>query len=138
MGGNDELGVAQPAHFPKKFEKLQLGLRGKGCLRLIQEVKPLNLIARFKKRHDGLAVRLGQQGFPAEILNLSGIVCLPYIYELGEVAKDLGRKERSRHDAVVPFDFEIEKKPFFIMIDHSTGSLLSPPDVNLALSGQSL
>jgi hypothetical protein len=138
MGGNDELGVAQLAHFPKKFEKLQLGLRGKCCLRLIQEVKPLDLIARFKKRHDGLAVRLGQQGFSAEIVNLPRIVCFPYIYKLGEIAKDLGRKERSWHDAVAPFDFEIEKKPFFIVINHSTGSLLSPPDVNLAPSGQRL
>ena len=89
MSGNDELCMPQSTHLLQEFQEFYLTLRRKGGLRLIQKIETFDLITRFEERHDGLSVGLRVERLSPEIIDLTGIVCFPFIHELSKIAKNL-------------------------------------------------
>ncbi len=89
VGGDDELGVSEVAHLPQESQEVRLAPWRKGCLRFVQKIETFDLVARSEKRHDGLSVGLGDEGLPPKVIDLTGIVCFPFIHQLGKITKDL-------------------------------------------------
>ena len=78
------------------------GWPGKGCLRLIQQIKPFDRVAGSEVGEKGLPVGLVHEGLAAEIFQYSRVSWRKLIKSYGKITENIRREVGTRHAAVAP------------------------------------
>ena len=90
MGGDDKLGMACPVYSYQKIQQVNQGGGGQGCLGFIQKIEAFYSVPRSEIGHEGLAVRLGNQGFSAEMVKHGRIIDGPFFKVFRKMGENLG------------------------------------------------